>query len=427
MNILITVPGQASFNYTLHYRYTDIGELIGYIAQEKPLDDIRFIDGLSSPLVFKVIREAVLWADTVIFYAEVPNASIIKRMAEMIKLVKPDLPVIVYGKGVLRIPQFFNRHPFDALHQSGDPEAAVLSWLEYLEQGTAVSGLVTLDTRIKKDDGLYLAPEQWGYPALEYLPLAAYRRIADQKKIPFELSVYPGKGCPYSCNYCDASRYEGNAYRWRNPEQFVEWVHQAVSLYKFDCVQMHSTNFLASEEWVSLFCDEYRRQHRSFKWTGCTRAHMLNYEILRNIKEAGCLRIGIGVESINYRDQNGAKVAEKSLVQISDWMKELKLQCKTYIMANYPGQTEIDLLYTYRVCQDLHFIPRVSTYTPFELLEKMTVSQLDKIDLSKYDRKSYIAEDNLFPVTTMRLLLRLPDTDEWVKKQLCKLLGQNEK
>ena len=197
MNIIVAVVSGAHFNHTLHYRYTDIGEVLGFLAQKRPSDVIKFYDSFAYEIESNLLRAIASGVDIVIFFVDIASAAATLRIAEMTRAIVPDVQILVYGKATLRIPQYFTRPPFNAVYVSGDQEAAILSYLQYMEEGTAPQGVWYSHSASEYHEGVRLNPDEWVYPLLSKLPLQHYRRIAKAKDIPFELSVYPSKGCPH--------------------------------------------------------------------------------------------------------------------------------------------------------------------------------------------------------------------------------------
>lgn len=427
MKIIVAAVSGAHFNHTLHYRYTDIGEVLGFLAQKRPDDVIEFYDSLAYEIESNLLRTIASGIDIVIFFVDVASAAATLKIATIIRIIDPDIHILAYGKATLRIPQYFTRPPFNAVYISGDQEAAILSYLQYREEGTVPKGVWCAHSASGNPGGVRLHPEEWGYPMLSKLPLPHYRRIARAKDIPFELSVYPSKGCPDRCYYCDASWHEGVQDRRRNPVELLEWTAWAVQTFGFDCVQMHSTNFCAIPEWVELFCRSYRSAQAHFKWTCCTHPATLTRDLVRNMADAGCLRIGIGIENMRDASSAGPKASLQHMQRIAQWIDEAGIACKAYIMAGMPGQTERDLLYTYLKVLALKWIPRVSTYTPFHELTHLSVETLDQMDLSLYDRKSFLGHTDIPPATMLKLAIRFPGAETWAHKRYEQLLNDKGK
>ncbi len=417
MKTIVAAISGARFNHTLHYRYADVGEVLAYIVRNRPDDTVEFYDNFAYEIDWNLLRALSSGVDAVVFFVDVPSAPSVLRLARMAREIAPALHIVAFGKATLAMPAYFTRAPFDAVYLSGDQEAAVLSCLNFLDGGDAPSGAWCSRDAAQHQVGIRLEVPQWEYPLLAKLPLEHYRRIAVAKGIPFEMSVYPSKGCHHQCPYCDASLHEGLEDRRRDPEELLDWAESAVREYGFELVQMHSANFAADPQWVSMFCSQYRAKQNAFRWTCCTRPETLTRDMIHDMAHAGCARIGIGVESIHHASCEGIKTSAAQLEEISPWIAESTLSCKAYIMAGMPGQTERDLLHTYLFALRLQMTPRVSTYTPFHMLHALDASALDRMDLSHYDRKSFHPETNIPYSSILKLVLRPPGVEQWAQER----------
>lgn len=140
----------------------------------------------------------------------------------------------------------------------------------------------------------------------------------------------------------------------------------------------------------------------------------------------GCRRIGIGVETLVYQCEHGIKVSRKRLAKLAAWAHRAGLDLKGYIMAGAPDQRECDLLDTYLFCLDQGIEPRVSTYTPFQNLNGLDAQTLDRLDLARWDRKSFLTDDTLLPRTTViKLLIPTPDIADWVRERFTVITSRN--
>ncbi len=428
MNILLVAPSGSRFNHTLHYRYTDVGEVLGFLSRKRPQDSLAFIDCLACEIEWSLLRRISEGIDVLVFYSDVSASSDTVRLASMARALQPQARILAYGKGPACIPPFFTRWPFDAVCLTGDPEAALLGYLNHLEGGPVPRGLWCAHRRDTIEGGEWLSPCEWGFPSLDCLPLEDYRRIARIKGIPFELSVYPSRGCSHrECGYCDAPRYEGHRDRRRPPDQLLAWTDVAVHTHGFDCVQMHATDFCAAPDWVERFCQEYRASGCRFDWTCCVRADSLTPALVRQMAHAGCRRIGVGVEHLSIDAVPTAcevKVSLTQLEQVAALLRENGLPGKAYLMAGMPGQTELDLLHAYLTVLRMGLIPRVSTYTPFHHLLGLSLGELEQLDLVRYDRKCFLPAGELPDATVLNLILRPPGVEAWAQMRFAELLNE---
>lgn len=82
--------------------------------------------------------------ELVIFVADVNQARVTKRVAEYCKACSKKTKIMVIGRATTFIPQYFMRKPFDAVHISGDREAAIISFVQYLKGNIKKQDIINL-------------------------------------------------------------------------------------------------------------------------------------------------------------------------------------------------------------------------------------------------------------------------------------------
>jgi hypothetical protein len=102
--------------------------------------------------------------------------------------------------------------------------------------------------------------------------------------------------------------------------------------------------------------------------------------------------MGFGIETLTAdkgRVSLTQKVQERLLEQVADNLHRNGVEGKAYTQVGLAGQQREDVLYTHRVVSDLGFTVRPTGATPFHLLKSMSVAELDRLDLTRWDRKSF--------------------------------------
>lgn len=83
------------------------------------------------------------------------------------------------------------------------------------------------------------------------------------------------------------------------------------------------------------------------------------------------------------------KVDVGLLEKVAANLQRYGVSSKAYVQLGLPGQTREDIFYTLQRLLDLGLKPRPTGSTPFWKLRGMTVEDLDLLDLSQWDRKTY--------------------------------------
>ena len=151
------------------------------------------------------------------------------------------------------------------------------------------------------------------------------------------------RGCPFSCAYCDRPAL-GKGFR---PQSANRVVAEMESCEKRGAKEIffYDDTFSVSMKRVMEICNEYKRRNLTIKWDIRTRVNVVNEELLKNMKEAGCERIHFGVESGNPRVVRvmNKGISIKQVEQGFDLCKKYGIKTLAYFMLGNPTETFDDV------------------------------------------------------------------------------------
>jgi len=190
---------------------------------------------------------------------------------------------------------------------------------------------------------------------LNELPFPA-RELTDIDKYYSVLSAdtptttaFSSRGCPFSCAYCDRPAL-GKGFRAMDASRVadeMEWCqnHGIKEIFFYD------DTFSVSMKRVQQICDEIKKRNIKIKWDVRTRVNVVNEELLKSMKEAGCERIHFGVETGNPRVvkelQKGTSIEQ--VEKAFDLCKKYGIKTLAYFMMGNPTETMEDVKDTLRV------------------------------------------------------------------------------
>ncbi len=204
---------------------------------------------------------------------------------------------------------------------------------------------------------------KWPYPAYDLLPdLKPYH--TGVLNSPFAL-IATSRGCPFKCTFC---AYAKMGYRIRKPEKVIEeikWLKKSFGL----------KSFLFFDDLLGLKRDVFIKllkliikEDLKLKWVGCTRANLLDDEMLKLMKKSGCEEMAIGIES---GSSDVLKRTRKG-VTLSDIRRAAKLLHKNKILfyglaiIGLPGESRKSIDETIKFIKEIDpFYSQFCFATPF--------------------------------------------------------------
>ncbi|MFA0812054.1 B12-binding domain-containing radical SAM protein [Microbulbifer epialgicus] len=393
MKILFLSPsGAPEFKLNLFRRFTEIGELVGYLSSMEGIEVEYFDAVLEGATNFEIIGKFCEKVDLVIFYTRVSDAPEVVYLAGVLKSISPKTEVFVYGDATFFIPQFFVRSEIEYVHLSGDPESAVDGVLKlHRKEVLQYPGLMAFG-KPPKSSGLNVSADNWGWPALSQLPIDAYLKYYTEKKKdkPFETSFTVSRGCGTNCTYCPVPKKEGVKDRRRSIDQVISWIERTKHF--AGMVKLHTPDIAGDPGWMSDFSEAIASMKSAPQWRSIAILNNLTTDLIDSIKGSGCWMIGFGLETMSLNRKLGPKGEQSHLIRCLKAMLDNKIIPEAFLMIGYPGQKDKDIRYMISLLRDYNVVIRPTGFTPFYRLRNLSVTELESLDLRRWDKRTFYDE-----------------------------------
>ncbi len=396
-SIVIVSPSVQRFDATTHYWQAEFAAVVAFLRARFP--NARVVGepaGLVGARLRTVVRHLLARPDFLILWARVWESPAAMEVGRLTREISPRTRVLVWGDGPLFMPQYFGREPFDAAVIGGDAELVLADAIRRYQAGEHPDhGLLVkvAEGRWERTrPGELLDPAQWPFPAPDVIPFAEYHQARELRGKPTDdLSFDVARGCPVGCEWCIDPLKGGPKDRRRPVLATVEYM--AANLGPFHQFQCHGPIFTADRAWVREFVAELRRRRLAVPFKGVTLVnHLANEGLVADLASVGMRAMGFGIETLTAakgRLSLTPKVQERLLEQVAENLRRHGVEGKAYTQVGLAGQRREDVLYTHRVLRDLGFTVRPTGATPFHRLKATPVAELDRLDLDRWDRKSF--------------------------------------
>lgn len=203
-------------------------------------------------------------------------------------------------------------------------------------------------------------------PARDLLPMHRYR-CPDSDSFSTLLAM---RGCPYPCVYCAVPANFGKRVRFRSAEKVADEIADVHARWGTRFFSFLDDTFTTRHEWVAEFAEAMVRRglHRRVRWICLTRADLVDRPLLALMRNAGCVRVELGVESGSATGRAFLRkgLAEDRVIAAFRAAREVGLSTMGFAILNIPGETAADIEATFRLMYeaDPDFL-QVSFLTPY--------------------------------------------------------------
>jgi anaerobic magnesium-protoporphyrin IX monomethyl ester cyclase len=281
-----------------------------------------------------------------------------KKILEIAKEQHPNAITMIGGSHV----SFWDEN---ALNESSSIDVVVrregeLTFLELLQRIEAEKTFKgVLGATFRASDGKIIRNEDRPFlhdldslpsPAYHLLPLETFRRMG---KTVFPLVT--SRGCVYWCDFCSTVRMFGRGYRMRSAKKLVDEIQFIHDKYGVDQVTFYDDAFTVDRHRVMKICDELHARKLRLMWDCGTRVDMVDRELMKTMRDAGCIAVWMGVESgsevILGAMNKSLKLNQTRLAYKT--AHDVGLMTIASVVLGFPGETEQTACETIRFVKEL--------------------------------------------------------------------------
>jgi radical SAM superfamily enzyme YgiQ (UPF0313 family) len=254
-----------------------------------------------------------------------------------------QLPILVGGDHVRLYPHETMSHQAIDYCIIGEAELPLPYFIRALREGTSLanikslgyreSGQLILDTTVQCIDAIDTVP----FPARHLINNALYENVLSRRKN--FTAMISSRGCPFHCSFCNANH---QPYRARSPKNFVDEIEYNLTQHAIHDFDIYDSTFTADKHRVFAICKEITDRKLDVTFSVRSRVDVVNIEMIRALKAAGCHSIMYGIESSNndILSRMNKGISPQLVMDTVAYTKQSGIDTLGFFMFGYPGETK---------------------------------------------------------------------------------------
>lgn len=393
MKILLVNPGQymlAKISYPLNsFQPLGLGYLAGVLLKNGY--EVEILDVLAEGYNHEEIVERGKYR-----YVGLPKKKIVKRIktfspdivgitapftsqakavhetAKLVKRINPKIKVVIGGS----YPTTYSDIILDDKNLDfivrGEGELTLLELIKKIEKKTTgfntIKGLVfRKGKKIITNKPRPLLMDLDNYPvAWELLPMKQYFEAAYNIKSSRSTStfgkkwatIYTSRGCPFSCAFCAGRLVMGQIWRPRSVKNVIDEMEFLIEKYKIQHFDIEDDNFTFNKERAKEICRAIIKKGWKIRWStpNGIRADTVDEELIKKMKQAGCVRTIVAPESGNQwvvDNLMNKKINLNHVKKVVKWCRKYHLLVDAFFLIGMPGEKEEQIEDTIKYAREL--------------------------------------------------------------------------
>ncbi len=179
----------------------------------------------------------------------------------------------------------------------GEGEKTIVGLIEIIEKGekpSKVNGIayreenIVISTEIRQPCDLDDLP----FPAWDlFEPLEKYQKIR-----PYVMPLQVSRGCAFDCIFCSVIKNWYGIQRRKSPSRVIEEIDYLTQNFDPDIITFYDDTFTLNKDWVTEICKKMISKKVEVNWSILTRTDLVDDDLLKLLKAAGCNNIYYGIE-----------------------------------------------------------------------------------------------------------------------------------
>lgn len=318
--------------------------------------DVKILDASALDMTWKDLENSIrkISPDIIAITALTPTINQAMKTAEIAKNTCPQSIIVMGGyHPTFNYERILETGLVDVVIR-GEGEYTMLELAETLNKGGDISIVkgIAFDKTVTPTRPYIKDLDSLPFPARHLLPMDHYKLFNMDTKMA---TIVSSRGCPMQCSFCASASLHGSKMRLRSVTNVVDEMEHLVNEHNVETIAFMDDTFTLNKRRVEEICNEIKKRELKVFW-GCTaRVDSLSRDILRKMRESGCIAIFMGVESADQQilDDINKKTDLNKIVNAFHISRKEKIRTIASVVLGMPGDTKNSIQNTVKFVKEL--------------------------------------------------------------------------
>jgi len=288
------------------------------------------------------------------------------QAAKFCREIFPNVPIIIGGPHASAMPDLTMKIPQVDYVVRGEADETLPELLVHLREKRNVSNLPGITFR--RDGKVVHNPDRKFVENLDSIPLPDRGALMHPGNYSSEDMgvMLTSRGCPYGCSYC--FHMWNRRVRYRSIDSIMEEIRQVHAVYRTTQFSFKDDSFTVKRSHVVDLCNAILNEPYKIGWSCTTRVDLLDEELIRLMKKAGCNLVNLGIESGSERilKETEKGINHEQIRKAAKMLNRNRLFWGGYFMVGLPDETEEDIKLTFEFLKEIKpYYAGLGVYNPF--------------------------------------------------------------
>ena len=292
------------------------------------------------------------------------------KTAEVVKKHNSRCKVVVGGSHPTFLPEQTLKSKDIDMVVRGEGERTFLELIKAIESDSDLEAVQGIS--FKRDGSIIHNQPRKFIEDLDQIPFPARGLLMNQKNYTSEDVgvIMTSRGCPFNCSYC--CHMWQKKVRNRSIDNIIKEIKEVKQQYGTRQFEFKDDTFTLNRKRIIQLCEGLISEKLKVNWGCTTRANLIDEELIKKMKKAGCNVIKLGIETGSEKILKDTKkgVTFEQMREAAKLLNEHNLFWSGYFMVGLPTETEEDIRKTCEFMEELNpHYAGLGVYNPFPKTE----------------------------------------------------------